>query len=139
MAGILTKDTRLLYKAGGGSDYTFLDNLMEVPEMGGSVEKVDVTTLDDGVKKYINGIKDLGDLAFKFLYDASEDSSSFKVLKGLEDSNTLTGFKVAYPDGTSCSFDAYVSVKIDSASVGAAMTFTVSFALQTDLEWGIPS
>lgn len=139
MAGILTKDTVLSYSTSSSGSYTELALLMEVPEMGGDVEKVDVTTLGDGVKKYINGIKDLGDLQFKFLYDGSESPSSFKVLKGLEDNNTLTNFKVTYPDGTSCSFSAYVSVKVDSASVGAVMTFTASFALQTDLEWGLAS
>ncbi|MBR1737890.1 MAG: phage tail protein [Firmicutes bacterium] len=135
MAGTLTKDTKLYYK----DDNTFkvLANLQEVPEMGGDVDKVEVTTLADSVKKYINGLKDLGDLQFKFLYDADTSGSAFKVLKGLEDDNTLTEFKVEYPDGTSCTFSAYVSVKVDSASVGAVMTFTVSFALQTQLTWAV--
>ena len=135
MAGTLTKDTKLYYK----DDNTFkvLANLQEVPEMGGDVDKVEVTTLADSVKKYINGLKDLGDLQFKFLYDADTSGSAFKVLKGLEDDNTLTEFKVEYPDGTSCTFSAYVSVKVDSASVGAVMTFTVSFALQTELTWAV--
>lgn len=138
MSGILTKNTKLYYKTTGES-YIQLALLQEVPEMGGDVDKVEVTTLTDGVKKYINGIKDLGDLQFKFLYDTSESGNAFAVLKGLEANNTLTDFKVEYPDATTCTFSAYVSVKVDSASVGAAMTFTASFALQTDLTWTVAS
>ena len=137
MAGILTEKTKLSYKTSSSGTYTDLANLQEVPEMGGDVDKVEVTTLADSVKKYINGLKDLGDLQFKFLYDADTSGSAFKVLKGLEDDNTLTYFKVSYPDSTTCEFEAYVNVKVDSASVGAAMTFTASFALQSDLTWTV--
>lgn len=137
MAGILTEKTTLSYSADNGTTYTPLALLMEVPEMGGDVDKVEVTTLGDSCKKYINGLKDFGDLQFKFLYDAGETNSSFEALKGIEKAGTLGKYKVTYPDGTYCTFDAYVSVKVDSASVGAAMTFTASFALQTDLEWEV--
>ena len=138
MAGILSKNTKLYYKTSGES-YSFLALLTEVPEMGGDVEKVEVTTLTDSYKKYINGLKDMGDLQFKFLYDTTSVDSSFKVLKGFEENETLVSFKVEYPDETYCSFDAYVSVKVDSVSVGAVVTFTASFALQTDLTWNVAS
>ena len=138
MAGILSKNTKLYYKTTGES-YNFLALLTEVPEMGGDVDKVEVTTLTDGYKKYINGLKDMGDLQFKFLYDTSSEGSAFKVLKNFEENETLVSFKVEYPDNTYCSFDAYVNVKVDSVSVGAVVTFTASFALQTDLTWNVAS
>ena len=69
MAGILSKDIKLSSKAGAESQFAELPLLMEVPEMGGTPEKVDVTTLADASRKYIDGIKDYGDLAFKFLYE----------------------------------------------------------------------
>ncbi|EJW14286.1 phage tail protein [Paenibacillus alvei] len=133
MAGILSKDTTLSYKASGGSTFTEIPFLMEVPEMGGDPEKVEVTTLKDGVKKYIPGIRDLGDLAFKFLYDNATAASNYRILRGLQDSNTVATFKVEYPDGTGHQFDAYVNVKMDAASVNAAMTFTCSMSLQSDI------
>jgi hypothetical protein len=136
MAGRLTYETTLSYSE-NGTTYTSLACLMEVPEMGGDVDKVEVTTLGDECKKYINGLKDFGDLQFKFLYDAGETNSSFEKLKEIEDGGTLGKYKVTYPDGTYCTFDAYVHVKVDSASVGAVMTFTASFVLQTDLTWQV--
>ena len=134
MSGLLTKDTTLSYKTGSGGTFKEIDLLMEVPEMGGDPEKVEVTTLKDSVKKYIPGIRDLGDLAFKFLYDNSGATSNYRVLRGLQEANEIATFKVEYPDGTAHQFDAYVNVKMDSAAVNAAMTFTASMSLQSDID-----
>ncbi|MCM1564924.1 MAG: phage tail protein [Dehalobacter sp.] len=133
MSGLLTKDTSLSYKVAPASEFTEIDLLMEVPDLGGDPEKVDVTTLKDGVKKSIPGVKDLGDLGFKFLYDNSGATSNYRILKGLETNNTLATYKVEYPDGTGHQFDAYVNVKMDSAAVNAALTFTSSFSLQSEI------
>ncbi len=131
MSGILSKDTTLSYKK--SSAFEEIPLLMEVPELGGDPEKVEVTTLADGVKKYIPGVKDLGDLAFKFLYDNSGATSNYRVLKGLQDAGTAAEFKVTYPDGSEHAFTAFVNVKMDAAAVNAAMTFTASMSLQSDI------
>ena len=140
MAGLLSKDITLGYDStGAGSSYTDLPLLMEVPEIGGEAEKVDVTVLSDPVKKYIDGIKDYGDLAFKFLYDNSGATSSYRILKGLEGAASPTKFQVSIPDGTKLSFSGFVSVKLDSAAVNAALTFTATIALNSDIEVTNPS
>ena len=133
MSGILSKDTKLLYKTNGMPDFTEIDLLMEVPELGGDPEKVDVTTLKDSVRKYISGVRDLGDLQFKFLYDNSGPTSNYRILRGLQENNELATFKVEYPDGTGHQFDAYVSVKMDAGTVNAALTFTATMFLQSDI------
>jgi len=133
VSGILSKDTKLLYKTNGMSDFTEIDLLMEVPELGGDPEKVDVTTLKDSVRKYISGVRDLGDLQFKFLYDNSGPTSNYRILRGLQENNELATFKVEYPDGTGHEFDAYVSVKMDSGTVNAALTFTATMFLQSEI------
>ncbi|MEK5038975.1 phage tail tube protein [Sporosarcina sp. FSL K6-3457] len=133
MAGLLSKDTTLSYKA-SGSTYTELEHLMEVPEMGGDPEKVEVTTLASSVKQYIPGIKDLGDLTFKFLYDNETADSNYRILQGLQDAGEVVEFKVEYPDGTGHEFSAFVNVKMDAAAVNAAMTFTAGMSLQSDID-----
>lgn len=138
MAGLLSKDTKLLYKS-GASSFKEIPYLMEVPELGGDPEKVEVTTLTDSVKKYIPGIKDLGDLTFKFLYDNENAESNYRILRGLQEANKITTFKVEYPDGTGHQFDAYVNVKMDAAAVNAAMTFTAGMSLQSDIEVSNPA
>lgn len=133
MAGTSTVETKISYKPTGGAAFKKLDGLQEVPELGGDPEKIDVTTLEDKVKKYIPGVRDLGDLAFKFLYDNATATSNYRVLRGIQDSGKAATFKVEYPDGTGHQFDAYVNVKMDSAAINAALTFTVSMSLQSDI------
>lgn len=133
MAGISTVETKLKVRQAGETEFTEIEMLMEVPELGGDPEKIDVTTLTDKVKKSIPGVRDLGDLAFKFLYDNSSESSNYRVLKALQDNEKLATYQILYPDGTAHEFEALVNVKMDSVAVNAALTFTASMSLQTDI------
>lgn len=138
--GILSKGIKLSYdKTGDGSSYTEIPDLQEIPELGGAAEKVEVTTLADGAKRYINGIKDYGDLSFKFLYDNSTATSSYRVLRGLEDAGTITKFKIELPDTTSFTFSASVATKVDSAGVNAPLTFSADLTLNSDMVVANPS
>ena len=140
MAGLLSLNTKIGYKSGAeASTYTDIPNLTEVPEIGGSPEKVDVTTLADNAKRYINGIKDYGDLDFKVLYDNASEGANYRIVKGLETAGTLVDWQVSLPDGTAFAFSGYPTVKLDSVSVGAALYFTVSIALNSDVTVTNPS
>ncbi len=137
MAGLLTKDIKLSYKK--ESAYVEIANLQECPELGGTAEKVDVTTLADGNKKYINGIKDFGDLSFKFLYDNSGADSNYRVVRGLEESGKVIDWKVTFPDNTEFAFSGEVTTAIESASVNNALTFTANITLNSDITVTNPS
>jgi len=126
--------TKISYKASSVSAFAEIPYLMEIPELGGAPEKIDVTTLSDTAKKYIPGIKDYGDLVFKFLYDNSSTSANYRVLKGLDDAGTTATFKIDYPDGTAHQFDAIPSVKLDSGAINGALTFSATMLLQSDIE-----
>ena len=139
MAGILSKGITLSYKSVGAEDYTLIPNLQEVPELGGSAEKVDVTTLADGNYKYINGIKDFGDLAFKFLYDNSGETSNYRICRGLEEDGVVINWQVEFPDGTTFEFAGEASTAIDSASVNSALTFTLNITLNSDITVNNPA
>ena len=134
MAGTSFNETKISYKEGKMTDYKEIELLMEVPEIGGDPEKIDVTTLSDKHKKYIPGISDLGDLNFVFLYDNSTATSNYRELKKLQDENKIASFKVEYPDGSGHEFDAYVSVKIAGGGVNTAKTFTASMFLQSEIK-----
>lgn len=138
MAGILTKGITLSYKK-TGSTYTEIANLQECPELGGTAENVEVTTLADGNKKYIKGIKDFGELAFKFLYDNSGAESNYRVVRGLEEAGNIVDWKVTFPDNTSFAFSGEVTTAIDSAAVNAALTFTATITLNSDITVTNPS
>ena len=113
--------------------YIELEYLMEVPEFGGAPEKIDVTVLSDDSKRYINGIKDYGDLVFKFLYDNKDADSNYRLLKDLSDGNTEATFKMAYPDGTAHQFVAIPAVKMDSGAINGALTFTATMTMTGDV------
>jgi len=123
-----------LYFSRNENDFVELEHLMEIPELGGTPEKIDVTTLADQVKKSIPGIKELGDLVFKFLYDNSDVNANYRVLKGMEESGEAVTFRVTYPDGTSHKFDAIPAVKIDAGTVNGALTFSATMMTQSDIE-----
>ena len=133
MAGILSKGITLGYSKGSPDTYTVIPNLQSCPNLGGAAEKVDVTTLADGNYKYINGIKDFGDLAFKFLYDNEKATSNFRILRGLEESGKVVEWKVEFPDGTAFAFSGECSVAPSDGSVGGYIAFTLNISLNSDI------
>ena len=107
-----------------------LTNLQEIPELGGDVEAIEITTLADAAHTYTDGIKSYGDsLAFKFLYEAEQ----FETLTGLTGSQN---WKVELPDSTTCTFGGTCSVKLDGVGVNAALTYTLAVKPNTEMVWG---
>lgn len=139
MERLSANNTKLSYKSGLSEAFTELEYLMEVPEFGGTPEKIDVTVLSDKTKRYVPGINDLGDLVFKFLYDNSSATSNYRVLKGLADAGTKATFKLEYPDGTAHQFDAVPAVKMDAGSINGALTFSATMLLQSDITVSDPA
>ena len=123
---ILTKGMTLGYRTSGSGSYITLTDLLEVPALGGSVDKVDVTTLADASKKYIKGLIDYGDLQFKFNYAKDQ----FKALDALTGS---VSFQVTLPDETTATFSGEPTVSLESASVGPPLTYTMSIALDSEI------
>lgn len=133
MAGIASMGIKLNYKTKTITTLTEIANVLDIPEMGGKPEKIDVTVLTDTLKKGIFGVKDMGDLEFSLLFDNSAATSNYRVLKALEVAKTLVSFEIAYPDGTKQAFDAFINVGMNAAKVNEALTFKMSCALQSDI------
>jgi hypothetical protein len=106
-----------------------LTNLMEIPELGGTAEAIEITTLADAAHMYTDGILNYGDsLAFKFLYEKAQ----FVQLNGLEGSQE---WRVELADGTTCTFGGSASVKLDGVGVNAALTYTLSIKPDSEMIW----
>ena len=112
--------------------------LMEVPEFGATPEKIDVTTLGDSVKKYIPGIKDYGDLVFKFLYE-KENDGNYRLMKKWDDAGKTVAFQINYPDDTAHVFTAIPAVKMDAGAINGALTFSSTMLLQSTIVEGVPA
>ncbi len=124
---VISKGITLSYKK--DADFVALTNLQEIPELGGEVEAIEITTLADAAHMYTNGIKNYGDsLAFKFLYE----SAQFEALNGLDGT---VEWEVELPDATTCGFSGTCSVKLDGVGVNAALTYTLSIKPNTEMVW----
>ena len=131
---MLANGIKLAYGKAKGT-YTDLVGLKEVPEFGIEPEKVENTTLADKVKKYEFGIGDAGELEYKFAYDNSSTTSSYRdVRKEAEDKEKLF-FEQTYPDNTKVKFEGQVSVKLGGGGVNSVIEFTLKIALQSELEF----
>lgn len=125
---VISKGITLSYKA-EGADFVALTNLQEIPELGGDAEAIEITTLADAAHMYTDGIKNYGDsLAFKFLYEKTQ----FTTLNGL---TKAVEWKVALPDGESCTFSGTGSVKLDGVGVNAALTYTLGIKPTSAMAW----
>ena len=126
---VISKGITLSYKANGGSSYTTLTDLQEIPELGGDSEAIEITTLDDAAHMYTDGILNYGDsLAFVFLYKKEQ----FTALQGLDGS---IEWKVSLPDNTTCTFSGTSSVKLAGVGVNAALTYTLSIKPNSSMVW----
>ena len=129
---MLANGITLGFKTSGGSTYTVLADLKEVPEFGAAPEKVEVTTLSDTVKKYEFGIGDYGDLEYTFKY-SNTPTSPYRVLRGHAENKEPVMFEQTYPDGTKFQFEALVNIKLGGGGVNAAIDFKAQLALQSDI------
>lgn len=125
---VISKGIKLSYKS--GETFVELTNLQEIPDLGGEVESIEITTLADAAHKYTDGLISYGEsLAFKFLYEG-EQFGTLNELDGLQD------WKVELPDGGVCTFSGSGSVKLDGVGVGAALTYTLSIKPDSEMAWG---
>ena len=130
---MLANGITLGMKKSGESSYTNLPGLKEVPELGVDPEKVDNTTLEDTMKHSELGIGDPGDLAYKFKWE-NGTNSSYRKLRTVSDAKETVSFEQTFPDGTKFNFDAQCSVKVGGGGVNAAIEFTLTLGLQSDIE-----
>lgn len=124
---VISKGITLSYKK--DADFIALENLQEIPDLGGEVEAIEITTLADAAHMYTDGLKNYGDsLAFKFLYEGEQ----FSALGAL---NGVTEWQVQLPDDATCTFSGTSSVKLDGVGVNAALTYTLSIKPSTEMLW----
>lgn len=130
---MLANGITLGMKKGSESTYTVLEGLKEVPELGVEPEKVDNTALSDKNKHNELGIGDAGDLSYKFRWDNKSANNSYRRLRTVADSLETVSFEETFPDGTKFHFDAQCSVKVGGGGVNAAIEFTLTLGLQSDI------
>ena len=137
-----TYKTFLMYKASGSSDYTKLVDIKDYPDLGGSPELLETTTLSDRARTYIAGIEGAGD---NMDFTCNYDKQAFTTIYGLKD--TLLDLAVYFggtesngsvnPTGTDgkFTFKGYVSVFATGGDVNAVREMTVSVVPTTVIQF----
>jgi hypothetical protein len=131
---VISKGIKLSYKKRGGSEqFVELEDLYEIPELGGDVDKIEITKLSSGAHEYTNGIKNYGDtVSFKFYYATAQ----FNTLAGLVDENgnpEECDWQVELPDKATCTFSGAPTVKLDSATYNVALTYSLNIAPTSEM------
>ena len=126
---INTYGITLRHKA-SGSTYTKLVDIKDFPDLGGSPEMLETTTLSDAMQTYIEGIQSSEALEFtanytKTDYDAlialKGDEESFAVYFGETGQNGIFYFK------------GYLSVRVNGGGVNEVVGMTISIAPSTEI------
>lgn len=130
---MLANGSKLEYKK--GADFENIIGLKSIPEMGSDPNKIENSCLADAVKQYDLGIKDYGDLAYKFKKFPKDtpENASYEAIKALADAKTKTTFKQVLSDGSSFVFDAVPNVKLGGGELDGVIEWTLALALQSDV------
>lgn len=128
-----------LMKSSDGSSYSKLLDIDSFPDLGSSPEQIDVTTLTDTMRHYINGVEDTGSLEFTAFYT----SADFAALQALADTETyfavwFGGTKngsTVTPTGSKGKFEfkGYLSVFVSGGGVNDPVKMTITIAPSTDI------
>ncbi len=142
MGEFLSKGTKLSVATipqSGGPTYKSLYGLYSVPEMEGAPDQIDVTNLEDGSRRSINGLGAASTLEFQFYATEDEtDSSSqvrdtWNILRGYQTADTELKWKLEYPDGEGFTWRGKCSVRRQAAEVNTAIRFTLTVDKATPL------
>ena len=132
--GMLTNNSQVSFKIGS----TEITGLQSIPSLGGEPERVDITTLSDTSRHYLNGIKDYGELEFVFLYVPASGSgqgatpSNYSLARAQADGNEKT-MTLTLRTGVSFTIKGTVSVGLNEAGINEAYTWTLTVGLTDDI------
>lgn len=131
-----------LMKKGTGATYEKLVDIKDFPDLGGTPEMLETTTLSDGMQTYIAGIQSLDALEFNANYDLAQ-YQDLKELEGVENEyavwfgGTVAG-GVVTPTGDNGKFNfkGYLSVFPVGGGVNEVVGMTISIAPSTAITLG---
>jgi len=134
---INTSKTFLMHgtTVGGVTTYTKLIDIKSFPDLGGDKEQIDVTTLSDLCRKYINGIESFDSLQFTANYSKGD----LTTLEGLEDKDELYSVwiggtesgGVVTPDGSAGKFDFTGQLSAYLAGKGVNEAHEINITINT--------
>lgn len=116
------------------SKYEKLINIKDFPDLGGSPEMLETTTLSDGSQTYIPGIESLDGLEFTANY-TKDDYDKLVALKGADHNFSVwlggtvaNGVATPTGDNGKFNFSGQLSVVVNGGGVNEVVGMTISIA-----------
>lgn len=132
---MLANGTILGFKKPGQENYTDLEDLKTVPDIGSSPEMVENTPLRATSKRYEAGIGDLGTMEYTFVYDGNSKNSTYRVLRPYADKHQKLEFQETWTDGTKFQYTAIPSLSFTrGGGINGVVDLKVSMAICSDIE-----
>lgn len=133
-----TESTFLMHGTGTGTTtYAKLVDIKEFPDLGSAPDTIDVTTLSDHMKHYLNDLIDPGSLEFNCNYDKDDYEKLYALAgkKGEKYSVWMGEGSDGQPDGHEGKFDftGELSVWVKGGSVSASTDMGVAIAPSSDI------
>ena len=127
---ISTYGISLMYKASTGDTYTKLIDIKDFPDLGGTPEMLETTTLSDSMQTYIPGIQSLDALEFTANYTLAD----YKKIKAMEGTDTAFAvwFGAEGADGK-FEFNGQISAFPVGGGVNEVVSMTISIAPSTPI------
>ena len=126
----------LMYKK-TGETYEKLVDIKDYPDIGGSPESLETTTLSDGMQTYINGIQSSEAMEFTINYD----STTYDTIDALADKETQFAIwfggtesaGVVTPTGSEGKFEfkGFISIRVSGKGVNEVREAVISIAPST--------
>lgn len=131
-----------LMKKGTGTAYEKLVDIKDFPDLGGSPEMLETTTLSDSMQTYVEGIQSQDALEFTINYDL-DTYETLLALKGTETEFAVwfggtesAGVVTPTGDEGKFNFKGYLSVRVVGKGVNEVKEAIISIAPSTPITLG---
>lgn len=109
-----------------------LHHVTRIGTIGGAPNMLDATCMADTMKHSVLGVRDAGSFEIDYLYDNSDATSDYRVLKALETAGDAVAVEITVADGTKFASTGYVSNSVEGAAVDELWKAKLTVALQAD-------
>lgn len=123
------------------SAYAKVVDITDFPDLGGSPEQIDVTTLSDTSRHYIAGVRSGDALEFTANY-TSADFATIAAITGTKQFAVYFGASnLGVPDGSKGKFffSGTIAARVNGGAVNEAVTMTITIYPTTDITTVEPS
>lgn len=130
--------SKLEYK--DGSTYKRIYGLSNIPDVGGTPQRIDTTDLDNTkFETSILGLQPALELDFEFNMEDPSTTSNIKLVSDMEDAGKVYEFRLTYNNGITVEFSSEVRTTLVGGASGDLSKFTLHLAPESEPTITIPT